>query len=460
MMKEDRQLDDLFRSKLENFELKPPAYLWDGILEKQAAARRKKRLLVWWISGTAASLLIAFLLGWELQRGQDNRLDENQIVRQEEVTGNDAEVVEVPDSPGSTHRTPGAGKPTTAERKDQPQSAANYLSQFNDNKAVLSRENDGEVALARNLSRNEARLPLLQKMAAALSWDWPGTGELDNQRGTDGRLTGEDRRIIAMNQAEMEKEQKQSSDVSWAVGAMITPVLNVNSTKYSQQYAAEMSSSGSGQDVSLGGGITVEMQTRGRWSIQSGIRYSRIAQNSSGASSGDFFASVAPDNSVVAERNKTGQLVVNGPAGQVVLDGVPRNTLVSADLESSEGLSSVLMTNSDFDQLFDYVEIPLLLRYQLVEGVIGVQLSAGLNSGFLVRNAVYTEGENIGKTADMNDFTFSSDLGVGLSYKLSSKLQLRLEPQFRYFLHSLSNNDNIEYKPYSFGMSTGVSYSF
>lgn len=457
MMKVDRQLDELFRSKLVDFEMKPPVYLWDQILEKQVAAKRRKRMLVWWISGTAASLLFAFLLGWELQQKLVGLKFENQVVYQENMMPNEEK--------GSTPVITDLMMPNkdSVDVMEDRESVHVRNSESREQAVSVKQQNDRvKVADVEREHKREAlsdKMSLLQRMIVSLNSDWPQSSKLEAMNDSNSTLSDDDYRIMAMNKAKMIKETK--GERSWIVGANVTPALNVNSAKYSSQYKAAMSSTGTNLDMSFGGGITVEMKTPRKWSVQSGIQYRRIAQNGTGSSSRDLYADVATAGDLVAaERTPTGDLVVNGPAGRVVLNSSSQNSAMSADFATAEGLNSTLMTRADFDQVFDYIEIPLLLRYQVLEGVLGVQLTAGVNSGFLVHNAVYSSGNNIGKTADMNNFSLSSSFGLGLGYKLLPRLQLRFEPQVRYFLQSLSDNSSIDYKPYSFGFSTGMSYSF
>ena len=51
-------------------------------------------------------------------------------------------------------------------------------------------------------------------------------------------------------------------------------------------------------------------------------------------------------------------------------------------------------------------------------------------------------------------------LGLGFEYPFASSLSISVEPTFRYYLNSIYNNDSYNVRPYSFGIMTGVSYSF
>lgn len=59
MNMQDKEIDHLFRSKLDNYELEPPARLWGGIASRMD---KKKRTLTAWLS-IAASLLILLSAG-------------------------------------------------------------------------------------------------------------------------------------------------------------------------------------------------------------------------------------------------------------------------------------------------------------------------------------------------------------------------------------------------------------
>ena len=87
MTNNDNILDELFRSKLNDFEEVPPSYVWMKIQEKQKAGKRKRMLYAMRLSGIAAALLLAFLLGWQLQEHR-NLLKEGPVVAEKEQQEN------------------------------------------------------------------------------------------------------------------------------------------------------------------------------------------------------------------------------------------------------------------------------------------------------------------------------------------------------------------------------------
>ncbi|RKD86043.1 outer membrane beta-barrel protein [Mangrovibacterium diazotrophicum] len=485
MRKEDNHIDELFRSKLDDFEIKPPAYVWDAILEKQEADKRKKRALWIKFSGVAAALLLAFLLGWELQHEGElpatNEMAAKQIGKdnfngEDEIDSNNEKDVE--SQLAESSRTIGDSKNTND--KDLLVNESSVVKQKNSEQQRSSEASNLTVLENAEVERSESILAMLQKRLSEIAFIYPKTNELDeiDPSEDDAFLSEQDRAIIAQNQQTLQSEKKKKrSGLGWAVGAQVNPVLAVNDSKQSQQYASGMNKATENSSMQLGGGLTVAVKRSGRWSIQSGVMYNTLSQSSSNNVSNrnsnlDYAA--APETSGIpgsgaayykVGESSNGTVSIQTPAGTIQVNSLPQNALVAADYEALASSSSdVLMTSTDFEQHFDYIEIPLLLRYQLVDQKFGLQLMAGLNTGFLVGNSAYADSgsgrSNIGETSDMNSVSYSTNFGVGLGYKLTPALQLRFEPQMRYYLESLSSNPDISYKPYTFGFYTGISYSF
>ena len=469
-MKDDKQLDELFRLKLEGFELKPPGYVWDGILEKQAAERRKKRMLWFRLSGVAAALLLAFLLGLELQRSADRF-----IVNQPAVVDVNADQ----SNSGSGESKTDHLSATNDEEKKTENSSKNIVEVVTprENKAwivensIQAESHEKPLASIRYTDdQGSEAMILLKSRTFHLSLAQPSVNELEalGQTNSGSLLTERDRKIIEQNMAALSPQKTNEQPHSWIVGAMVIPALAVNDIKYSEEYASNLSQSGNSSSLQMGGGLTLAYGTSARWSFQSGVMYNRLGQNTSNSSGRDNLAySIAPSTDpdyFLVGKSVGGETIINGPAGQILLDQLPTDALVSSDFESVASSRDVLLTNSDFEQLFDYIEIPLMVRYQLVDRIIGLQLMAGVNAGFLVGNRAYVNSgqgrSSIGETSDMNSISYSSNFGVGIGYHLSPRLQLRFEPQLRYYLQSLSSNPGIDYKPYSFSFYTGINYTF
>ena len=162
-------------------------------------------------------------------------------------------------------------------------------------------------------------------------------------------------------------------------------------------------------------------------------------------------------------REPTGQMVMNGSAGVIEIERLPSSVRVSASLESTEK-NQMLLTSDDFEQRFEYVEVPLFVRYKLVDKTWNMHMLGGFSANMLVGNEVFiNDGDGrsyVGKTKDMSRMNYSTSIGFGMGYRLTDKIQLNIEPQLKYYLRSLSDNPDVHFKPYSIGVYTGVSYRF
>jgi hypothetical protein len=120
--------------------------------------------------------------------------------------------------------------------------------------------------------------------------------------------------------------------------------------------------------------------------------------------------------------------------------------------------------NNSLFQNFSYIEMPVILRYKLIDKSIDFNLIGGLSYNLLVNNSVHTviDGSKytIGKTAGLNPFMVSSSMGMGIEYSLSEKFSLNLEPTFRYYLNPFGEIPGLKIHPYSFGVFSGLSYKF
>jgi hypothetical protein len=120
--------------------------------------------------------------------------------------------------------------------------------------------------------------------------------------------------------------------------------------------------------------------------------------------------------------------------------------------------------NNSLHQTFSYLEMPLILRYKLIDKSIDFNLIGGLSYNLLVNNSVHTfiDGKkySVGETEGLNPFMVSSSVGMGMEYGLTRKISLNLEPMFRYYLNPFSEMPGVKTHPYSFGVFSGLFYKF
>jgi hypothetical protein len=119
---------------------------------------------------------------------------------------------------------------------------------------------------------------------------------------------------------------------------------------------------------------------------------------------------------------------------------------------------------SNIHQVFRYLELPLLIRYKIIDRSIDLNFSGGMSYGLLVDNFAYTKSGSdmipIGHTAGVNMHSLSSQIGLGMEYNISGRVTFNVEPVFRYYVTPFNDLSGALYKPYSFGLFSGFFYKF
>ena len=283
------------------------------------------------------------------------------------------------------------------------------------------------------------------------------------------RLTDAEKELIAGNAKILSESSEKESN--WKMGLAVSPGYASQVTGHTQNYARNMTYSGSEGNKNVGGGFSVQYKTGKKWSVESGIYYAQNGQrssNSPGTTYSNAMYGPAFDteksyfNTAVSMSN--GQMAMNSTAGIIEFSGTPRGTELATSVENSYAGSNSLVTSSEFSQVFDFVEIPLYVRYDVIDSKVGVQIIGGINAGIVAGNNVFMENrygtQNIGKTQDISTLNISGTIGFGLNYDLSRRISMAVEPRLNYYLNSINQNPDVMFRPYRIGVYTGLYYQF
>lgn len=252
----------------------------------------------------------------------------------------------------------------------------------------------------------------------------------------------------------------------WSIAALASPTYYGKINTGSDYISKEMMASEQAV-VSYAGGVALAYNVNKRLSIQSGLFYSSIGQDIEGINS---FAGFQKYDNSKGDHN----FEVLTTSGTVYTNNA--DVYLSASTNSDRIISSynkdvfdpqkasLDYINSNMRQSFSYLELPVFLRYKLIDRTVDFNLIGGLSYNLLVDNSVYTviDGNRymIGTTEGLNMFSVSSSFGMGMEYKFSGKLSLNLEPTFRYYLNTFNTSSHSQFHPYSFGIFSGISYKF
>ncbi|HSO88398.1 MAG TPA: hypothetical protein VLQ91_17730 [Draconibacterium sp.] len=469
-MKDEKNIERIIREKLENFQVTPAPHIWDNLQSQLAARRRKKRMvLAGWISA-AAVVVLAFLAGWYFNdnlKTSKNEVVKNEII-QAEMSGNE-EVIH------SEETTVENSLSAASEAKNSNYSGSPEKNQLAGVSAVSSKTTLIKTSAPGNNinSRENINLIMLEGVNAQVAQNQHTKTELAIHTKTIqvNTLSEQEQMLIAENIKNINKSEKPGN--SWKMGMYIAPGYSSYSASHTESYSQEMTYSGSDGNTNVGGGFSVQYKTSKRWIVESGIYYAQNGQQSE--NSANVFArnqnadyAFAPaelsyfSNEVRVENNN---LAMNSTAGVIQFNGTPKGAELTGDFEATKtGVANLMVPNGEFSQVFEFMEIPLYVRYRVVDSKLGIELITGLNAGVVVGNNAYIDNQyglqNIGETQDISSVNLSGTLGMGVNYALGKHFSVAVEPRFNYYLNSINTNPSVDFRPYRIGFYTGVTYEF
>lgn len=145
----------------------------------------------------------------------------------------------------------------------------------------------------------------------------------------------------------------------------------------------------------------------------------------------------------------------NVPGSLLVIESLSNvNTLYNRSFQKFEG---------SLNQKLGYIEMPLEVTYKILDKNFGIDLIGGMSTLVLNRNEIFLQSSElnlkIGEANNLNNVHFSGNLGLGLKYGFFKRLEARIEPVFKYQINTF-NNDAGNFKPFVFGVYSGINYTF
>lgn len=465
-MKEEKNTDHIFREKLEGFSAPPPPHVWDNVQAQLAVRKRNNRMaVIGWISA-AAVVVLAFLAGWYF----------NGNLKNEEISSVTNKIIQTEKSSTDKDKTQ-TEKPEQDKNSELKKSETIQPARF----AVISQDVlEKGSTMAKSVEKGTIQRDIflivkLESVKPQVTNEKVPKNQLAQYSKIktlpENYLSEEEQNLIAQNIKNL--DEKNRPDDNWKMGMYLAPGYSSHVAVHSESYSKNMTYSGSDGNTNVSGGFSVQYKTSKRWIVESGVYYAQNGQQSNNSvnlfsKNLDAEISFAPgdinyfSNTVKVENNN---IAMNSTAGVIEFSETPKGAELSGDFEASKASTvNLLVPNGEFSQVFEFMEIPLFVRYRVIDSKIGVELITGLNAGIVVGNNAYIENQyglqNIGETQDISTLNLSGTVGVGVNYALGKHFAVALEPRFNYYLNSINTNPSVEFRPYRIGFYTGVSYAF
>jgi len=444
----EHSIDKLFSKGLSSYGEKAPDYSWSVISGELRKQKRVRYLSITKYAAAVAAILLAFYFGYEFSKSE---FTQQQMARIEErgsrSQGNSSQFSGENLTPlnslsaGEFMAGPLPGKVNSRDEYPVP-SKIMTLPVADDRSitALASYEPDPLIAGPQdNLSLPERYWKKL--------------------------LHQTDNRILAFNEKPQNNKKKKSSGNQWSLGGSFAPTYSYRTTENDKLNLFNNTGQSTENDpssyeqavITYSTGINAQYAMNDKWQIETGLYYSRFGHKKEAL----FVKNNDLDNG--------GLYHLNTSAGKVEGSRVPED--VALEIQGShkpgdnpEDFTTNTSEDSRLFQKFDYVEIPMIVKYKIYDQKMNVNIISGLSTGLLVNNQTILETpdqrRNLGDTKNIRQVLNSTLLGVGFQFALSKKLVIDFEPTFKYGLHSINSSSEFGYKPYSLGVYSGIQYSF
>ncbi|MCK5442575.1 MAG: hypothetical protein KAJ23_11850 [Maribacter sp.] len=484
-----KNLDQLFREKLEDFTDIPTEIVWKSIEASLDKKKKNRKVIpIWWkLGGIAAALAIGLFLinpfngDVEINptitniensyKKEDKTLDHTIVDDTPQVTG--IEASKTTSEGGAANQS--SGKETKQTGAVNGIEASNSIVGKGDNKTLIQNRAANKTSLALTktsdpikkeeqkqneaigntlLQEKETTSDIAQTTSELKASDTKNLKEEIAQAATEEAVANTDKKSIfdeidGQNE-ENEEVVKATPQGRWSAGPSVAPVYFNGMGEGSPVHPIFVPNSKSG-DVNLSYGLAISYKINKKLSVKTGIHkvdYGYSTNDVEFSSSLESFAGGQLSN-----------IDYSSTSRNIIVESKADNTYTA----SKETLAQDPSLYGIMAQQLGYLEVPIELNYALLDNKFGINLIGGFSSLFLMDNAVtLTSGELIaemGEANNVNDVNFSTNVGFGLNYKFTPKIQFNVEPVFKYQLNTFSETSG-NFQPFTIGVYSGLHFKF
>lgn len=518
-MSTKKNIDKLFQEHFKEHEVLPPNIVWENI-EARLKEKQKRRVIpFWWtLSGIAALFVIGLgFYNWQFNDIKQNKTDEivvnknksdqdnsnkttnkvsDAIVNNEdinssknEINGSKVVVNEKNSSVESVNKNNLYQKENKTRKPILNQNlnskiSTNYKNNIANNntnskaKSSVTKSNSGKetsledsnISLEKstNLIVDNTKKQMLtdEKLAKNTFTENKKTGvknsifentleEINKKDST--KLANVEPNALEELLKEKEKEitKKEPKLNRWQLTPNVAPIY-FSSTSNGSPIDSQLSDNVKEYTTNYSYGLGINYALTKKINLRTGLNVFSVGYKTDGISFEQTSKSSRMEN---IDPTAQGAFIQIKPVGVTA-------TTVYSRTSNAQAISTEVFSNKfegSINQRFGYFEMPIELSYKVIDKKIGVEFIGGMSTLLLNQNEVLlnsaTMNMKIGEANNLNRIHFSGNLGLGLKYSFWKKLDARIEPVFKYQIRTFTN-DVGDFKPYVFGVYSGVSYSF
>jgi hypothetical protein len=318
-----------------------------------------------------------------------------------------------------------------------------------------NKENNNGVKEERIISKEKAKelikdTPKNKNAVAKTNDNDEETENTVDNKTENNTLTIEE--ALEKNKDIIEKESEKSN--RWSIAPNAAPVY-FNTLGEGSSLDPQFNSNAKSGELNMSYGISASYALNNKISVRSGINKVNLGYNTNNVI---VFQSVGLSSSSSASnalQNVNYSINTQNDAVSVVS---------AANLNTGKIPEEFTTTNTSINQALGYIEIPLEIQYTLSDKKLGVNVIGGFSSFFLNNNEIFSETENgnrtfLGEANNINKVSYSANFGLGFNYQVSKKIDLNLEPMFKYQMNTFKNTSG-NFTPFFIGVYTGFAIKF
>ncbi|AXP80536.1 hypothetical protein CJ739_1447 [Mariniflexile rhizosphaerae] len=490
-MSDKKHIDRLFQEHFKDFEATPSNAVWKNIEAELNQDKKKRRIIpIWWqYAGVAALLALLLTVGGTYFFNKENTnpikvVDTEDAQTRSSNPSNDTKIAVENDNPvqnslenDSQNNTKVASNTT---KESQEPSIANTSSSTNKNKSThqsdIASNKKSNIKNSITTSNNHAFASNSEEKNKSTNTAVTNNSENKNEtpKNRESLINTEKAKELINNAskdstaiAKAENKEKNSLTIEEALDSnkdvveneknknkwRITPnaaPIYFNSLGEGSSIDPQFNNNSKTGEVNMSYGISASYVVNDKIKIRSGINKVNLGYNTNNVI---VYQSLGVSSSTRDLQN-VNVSTSNASDNVSVISGETLNAKPEA----------FATTNTSINQALGYIEVPLEIQYALVSNKLGVNVIGGFSSFFLSDNKIFSEAEGgtrtfLGEANNINKVSYSANFGVGFNYQVSKKIDLNLEPMFKYQINTF-NNTSGNFTPFFIGVYTGFTIKF
>ncbi|MDT0685468.1 hypothetical protein [Autumnicola psychrophila] len=491
-MKERKNIDRLYQEKFKDFEASPREEVWKNIAARLEEKQPKRPLIIplWYkVGGVAATIAVILGLAYFLNAGPGATPETQFVVEDEDFyrpqfnlpennsTINNASQLLNNIISGTTGSSSNSGLAVNTESTEK--DAVNSSEDRKENTPTESYKADNwqKTGIAQNASDKDdayaeeninSEAIASQKEAYEDEKDQIKAGNDENS--AKKQFSEEISEEIAQKNIEEAKNEEKNALAAFAeennkpdvklaetekskirLSTFAAPIFYDNMGS-GNAISPSFSNNNSTSQVTMAYGLNVAYTLSEKVKIRTGVSKMNISYDIEQIS----YTTTAFAQNIASIDYRT-ELNVVEIATQAPASGLPNFD----QLSNSFGAAASSIPG-EINQQYGFIEVPVEIEYALIDKKFDLSLIGGGSSFFLDNNSVSLTSNNqrteLGEANNINNVSFSTNIGVGLGYEVIPDFEVNLEPIFKYQLNTFKNTEDVQ--PFFFGIYSGFSFKF